>query len=103
MHGLVENYVALAEQWRNAMDSHDAEKANGISSQIDRCLAQIHAKGLESEILSLVTHESDAVKLFANAVLKMHRPADAKKVYQELARSPLPYIAVSAKYIAREL
>ena len=103
MHDLIHTYIALAEQWRCAMDEQDAEKANTISSRLEEYLRKIRPAGVEQEGRELVEHQSDAVRFFASAVLKTHRPVDAKKVYQELARSTLPYIAVSSKYIAKEL
>ena len=102
MHSLITKYITLIEQWQSAMDAQDSDKANLIISRIDRCLAEIRVNGIDGELMDLVTHESDAVKFFASAVLRTTRPADAKHIYQELARSKLPYIAVSAKYIAKE-
>jgi len=103
MHSLIMQYITLIEQWQSAMDAQDSDKANLMTSRIDRCLAEIHVNGIDGELMDLVTHESDAVKFFASAVLRTTRPADAKHIYQELARSKFPYIAVSAKYIAKEL
>lgn len=103
MHSLVTQYITLIEQWQIAMDAQDSDKANLVTLRIDRCLAKIRVNGIDGELMDLVTHESDAVKFFASAVLRTTRPADAKHIYQELARSKLPYIAVSAKYIAKEL
>jgi len=102
MHSLITKYITLIEQWQSAMDAQDSDKANLVISRIDRCLAEIRVNGIDGELMDLVTHESDAVKFFASAVLRTTRPADAKHIYQELARSKLPYIAVSAKYIAKE-
>jgi hypothetical protein len=103
MHLLITRYIALIEQWQCAMDTQDSDKANLVNVRIDACLAAIRVNEVEGEIIDLVTHESDAVKLFAGAALRTIRPEDAKQFYQGLARSKLPYIAVSAKYIAKEL
>lgn len=103
MHPLIAEYVEIAGQWRIAMDESDADSASALVDRSDECLAEIREAGLEGDVVALVDHECDAVRLFAAAVLKERSPREALAVYDLLSTSPIPFVAMSGKYIAEDM
>ena len=103
MHALIAEYVEIAGQWRLAMDDSDADSASALVDRSEACLAAIRAAGLEDDVLALVDHECDAVRLFAAAVLKERSPREALAVYDTLSTSAIPFVAMSGKFIAEDM
>lgn len=103
MHPLVAEYVDIAERWCDCMEASDVEGASALVDHSEACLAAIRAAGEEEAVLDLVHHDSDAVRLFAAAVLKERSAGKALAVYDALATSPIPFVAMAGKYIAEDL
>ena len=103
MHPLIAEYVDIAGQWRIAMDESDADSASALVARSEACLAAIREAGLEDDVLTLVDHECDAVRLFAAAVLKERSPREALAVYDLLSTSPIPFVAMSGTFLAEDM
>lgn len=103
MNPLIAEYVDIAERWCERMEASDVEGASALVDRSEACLAAIRGAGEEKAVLDLVHHHSDAVRLFAAAVLKERSPAEALAVYDELATSPIPFVAMSGKFIAEDM
>ena len=103
MHPLIAEYVDVAERWCECMEASDVEGASALVDRSEACLAAIRGAGEEAAVLDLVHHDSDAVRLFAAAVLKERSPAAALAVYDELASSPIPFVAMSGTFLAEDI
>ena len=103
VHRLIAEYVEIAGQWRLAMDDSDADRASDLVDRSESCLAAIRAEGLEGDVLALVDHECDEVRLFAAAVLKERSPEQALEVYDQLATSAIPFVAMAGTFLAEEM
>ena len=80
-----------------------AGPAEGRGDRAERDEVGAERADAADDVVALVDHECDAVRLFAAAVLKERSPREALAVYDLLSTSPIPFVAMSGKYIAEDM
>src|SRR6056297_3489356 len=103
MNNLVDDYLRLAAQWAAAMSEGESDKANAIHDKVQLLYNDIVEAGEEDPLLSCADSETDAVRFFIASHLKERDAKRAAEMYERLVGSDLPFIAVSARYILREI
>ena len=103
MNEIVQEYVGLAKKWGDAMAASDSSSANRLFDRIADLYERIATEGQEGLLLKHADDESECVRFFIASHIKELDPTRAIQMYERLACSPLPFVAVSADYILREL
>ena len=103
MNNLVDDYICLATHWAAAMSEDDSAKANAIHDKVQLLYNSIVEAGEEESLFRCAVSGTDAVRFFIASHLKERDAQRAAEVYERLVGSDLPFIAVSARYILREM
>lgn len=103
MNNLVDDYLHLATQWSTAMSEGVAAKANVIHDEVQLLYKKIVEAGEEDSLFRRAGDEADAVRFFIASHMKERDAERASVMYERLVGSELPFIAVSARYILREM
>ncbi|MEQ9410031.1 MAG: hypothetical protein RIK87_20005 [Fuerstiella sp.] len=103
MNNLVDDYLRLTTQWATAMSEGDSAKANAIHDKVQVLYKDIVEAGEEDSLFSCADSEADAVRFFIASHVKERDAQRASEMYERLIESDLPFIAVSARYILREM
>jgi hypothetical protein len=99
----VRDYLRLARNWGEASKEAKPHLANAIHDKLLALHESIVAAGDEAELLVHADDKNDSVAFCVAARLKDRDRARAIKVYRRLMKSPLPFIAISAEYILKEM
>jgi len=103
MTDIVEDYVRLAKEWGEAMNSCDSSTANAIHDRIQQLHQRIVETRMEGFLLDHLNDENDLVSFFVASHVKERDTSRALPVYERLSHSSLPFIALSAKWILKEI
>jgi len=101
MRDPIDDYVELAQSWGSAMEQGDSATANPLHDKIQTAFQVIRTAGRERELFDRANTCSDAVRFFIASHLKESDPSSARELYEILSDSPLPYVAVSSRYICK--
>ncbi len=103
MHTLVEKYLQFAEQWGEEMEEGNSSKANAIHDKIQAIYREIIAANEDASLFQYVDDDRDVIRFFIASHLKEKNALQAIELYKKLELSALPYLAISSRYILREL
>jgi hypothetical protein len=98
-----DDYIRLANEWNASMEKGDSDKANSINDELQLIYTRLVATGGVGALFRRAENETDGVQLFIASHMKEHDFPRALSVYKRLAQSTVPFVAVSAKYILREM
>ncbi len=100
---LVNKYLGLAHHWGIAMSEGDSSKANAIHDVVQSTFKEIVMAGDVDALFRCADDDSDAVRFFVASHIQQRDTSHALIMYEQLSDSLLPFVAVSARHILREL
>lgn len=102
MSKLIDRYVRMAEEWGEAMRDGDSTQANFLYHELEAEFAKFG--GAEIDFLfARADCESDSVRFFVASHVRKLDIRRAQAMYEQLVRSQLPFIALSSRYILKEI
>lgn len=99
----IDEYIRLASDWGSAMDEGDSDKANLLHDHIQKLFEHIRETQNEWALFEQAGQVGDEACFFIASHLKDRDKARAIALYSRLEQSSKPFVAVSAKYILKEL
>jgi hypothetical protein len=103
MTDLAKVYIRLAREWSSAMEGDESNEANALHDQIQTIYEALSDKDERDTLYDLATTETDGVQLFVASHMRTHDVIRAISIYERLEKSPVAFVAISAKYILREM
>lgn len=93
----------MAEEWGCAMEASDSISANHIHDRLQSLYLEIANRHEEEDLFRQVNNQKDVVRFFIASHLKNTDLVRAIQAYKALEVSNIPFIAVSSRYILRDL
>src|SRR5258708_6373598 len=99
----VDEFIRLAETWGAALEAGDSETANALHERLRSLFGQISRLKHEADLFDHVDRANDAACFCIASFVKERDQPLAIKLYERLAKSSQPLIAMLAEHILREL
>ena len=99
----IDEYIRLASDWGLAMNKGESDTANLLHDHIQKLFEDICNAQNESMLFDRADLVSDEACFFIASHLKNRDEPRAIALYDRLERSSKPFVAISAKYILKDL
>jgi hypothetical protein len=99
----LQDYLDLADAWTQAMMDGDSGTANAICDRVEACFQTLCEMNLEEDMFNRADQAGDGAVFFIASHLKRFDKARAISIYRRLLKSAYPFIAISSKYILKEM
>ena len=99
----IDMYIEVADSWGEAMNEGDSDKANELHDKIQEIFKDICQNGNENALFERIDKVSNSTLFFIASHIKERDQDKAIPIYESLMKSSEPFIAISAKYILKEI
>jgi hypothetical protein len=99
----IDEYIQLADAWGAAIENEDSNTANSLHDRAQGLFQYLRETNQEKALFDRADTTTDAACFFIASHLKERDQRKAASLYERLARSSLPFIAMSSKQILNEM
>ena len=100
---LVDDYIRLTIAWGASLQDGDSEMANSLHDRIQVVFQDLCQRQQEDALFDKADTVNDATCFFIASHLKERDRPRAVMLYERLARSSQPFVALSAKHILSDI